>query len=168
MIYSDMDGILTDFTTAYLKLVNSELIHDDIKNWDIYLHTSQTEKEFWNTLELAGEDFWEHISPYIGCFDMIKKLQSIDKITILTSVFSPSAAIGKIKWLNKWLPQSPIMPVCFDTEKWKYANSDSILIDDKPENIIEFIEHGGRGLLYPQPWNENFRDLPLFNLSDFK
>lgn len=163
MIYLDMDGVIADFTTAYLELTNSMCMYDDIRDWNIYYYTKQTEEQFWMTVDLAGEDFWVNIPIYKNAVDMIKKLREKDHVTILTSVSekAPIAAIGKIKWLNKHI--SPMIPICIDDKKWKYAGPNTTLIDDKPENIIEFIKCGGKGLLYPQPWNADYRDLPVFN-----
>jgi 5'(3')-deoxyribonucleotidase len=162
-----MDGVIADFNTAYLELINSKLKHDDIKGWDINEYTNQTEKEFWNTLDLAGEDFWVNIPIYPEAVGLIQKLRLVNDVTILTSVspIAPMAAVGKIKWLQKYI--TPMIAICIDTDKWKYANSKTILIDDKPDNIIKFINNGGRGLLYPRPWNIKFKDLPIYDYRSF-
>jgi 5'(3')-deoxyribonucleotidase len=157
-----MDGVIADFTTAYLKLVNSNKKCSDITDWNLYLFTKQTEMQFWNTLDLAGEDFWTNIPIYDYSIDFVKKLRSTDDVTILTSVSEHAklAATGKIKWLNKYI--SPMIPICIDPDKWKYASKNTTLIDDKADNIEKFIQNGGKGLLFKQPWNEN-TNLPYFN-----
>ncbi|CAK0752262.1 putative 5' nucleotidase, deoxy (Pyrimidine), cytosolic type C protein (NT5C) [Azospirillaceae bacterium] len=161
MIYLDMDGVIADFTTAYLKLIKSDLSHDDVKDWNIFKYTNQTESEFWVTLGLAGEDFWTDIPIYPYALNLIKDLKAIDDVTILTSVFEvvPVAAVGKIKWLEKYV--KPMIPICIDSEKHKYAYHDTILIDDKPDNVRKFIDRGGKAFLFEQPWNEG-TDLPVF------
>jgi 5'(3')-deoxyribonucleotidase len=162
-----MDGVIADFTTAYLELVNSRLKHDDIKDWKIFLHTDQTENEFWKTLDLAGEGYWTNIPLYPESISLVEKLRLFDNVTILTSVspLAPIAAIGKIKWLQKYI--TPMIPICIDTDKWKYANPKTILIDDKPENVREFINNGGNAYLYSRPWNVEVKDLPIYNYQLF-
>lgn len=162
-----MDGVIVNFTNSYLELVNSKLTFEDIVECDIWKITNQTEREFYTIMSNAGEDWWANMKPHDEYKELFETLKTIDGsgVTFLTSVYDHSAALGKIKWLNKWFPQEPIIPVCFDTEKWKYANADSILIDDKPSNVIEFIKHGGKGFLYKRLWNENFPDLPVFDIN---
>lgn len=156
-----MDGVIADFTTAYLKLVNSKLSHDDVKDWHIFKYTGQTESEFWVTLGLADEQFWIDIPIYSYALNLIKDLRFIDDVTILTSVseVAPLAATGKIKWLEKHV--KPMIPICIDTDKYKYAYPGTILIDDKPDNVRQFINRGGKAYLFSQPWNEG-TDLPVF------
>lgn len=169
MIFLDMDGVIADFTTAYLELVSSKLTHDDIKDWDIYKYTNQTELEFWMSINEAGEDFYTNIPLYPWSMSLIKELRSKDDVVILTAVseLAPDAAVGKIKWLNKYV--KPMIPIIIDSEKYRYASLNTILIDDKPDNIKRFINNGGKALLFKQPWNESETDLPtyegLFSLS---
>jgi len=165
MILLDMDGPLVNFTDAYLELVNSKLKFDDITEWDIWKLTGQTEEQFHIILSNAGENYWSNMKPDKDGIELYKALKAKDDITILTAVFNSDAAIGKIKWIDKWLPREPITPICFDTEKWKYVSPDSILIDDKADNVRSFIKAGGQGFLYPRPWNFNDRDLPVFDID---
>lgn len=53
----------------------------------------------------------------------------------------------KTFWLERNLPKAPAI-FCLRSHKADYANNESILIDDSPENIEAWVKKGGFGILH--------------------
>jgi hypothetical protein len=95
--------------------------------------------------------------PILPCKKLMKELSNyrikfnID-INILTS-YGRKENVSVINDKELWLMQFPFR---FDTivfvpgkeHKKEYATSDSILIDDTPSNIFDFIDNGGKAILH--------------------
>jgi 5'(3')-deoxyribonucleotidase len=60
---------------------------------------------------------------------------------------------GKALWVNKWIPVFNKRFIITHAPKHLLAGSDTLLIDDKDQNIEEFVAAGGQGILVPRPWN---------------
>ena len=91
-----------------------------------------------NTTEYIGKELWEKI----------KNLSPIILSAIGNDVDGEKKKI-KQKQVNDYLiPTPPIKFVALGTDKKLYANKQSILIDDQPENINPWIKAGGIGILH--------------------
>ena len=60
---------------------------------------------------------------------------------------------GKAQWVNRYIPVFNKRLIITQVPKSLFAGPDTLLIDDKDENITEFVAAGGRGILVPRPWN---------------
>lgn len=65
---------------------------------------------------------------------------------------NPSAASGKMKWIDKHLATHNFL---LGRVKRFYAAPNCLLIDDKEKNCADFIKHGGNAFLWPQPYNKH-------------
>jgi len=145
--FLDMDGVLTDFTGACEKLGEHMML------W----YNSDKER-FWKRITSAGPEFWSEMPWIAGGRDLHRFL--IDSgfcPTILSALPNPdrkkasaNARTGKIRWLRKELgPQYANNAIlCFRPEKALQSGASRILIDDNPENIFEWEEAGGTGILH--------------------
>ena len=59
---------------------------------------------------------------------------------------------GKKIWKDKHFPS---VPLYMAAQKWRLARKGHVLIDDKLSNIRDFNNHGGWGMIFPQPWNDS-------------
>ena len=134
-IYCDMDGVLTDFE----------------KRFDHFsgMHPQEYEKKF------GIEQFWHLIDTKIGVrfwvgmdwmpegkrlWDFIKPY----KPDLLTSPSRHnSSRLGKQLWAKNNLNPKPKVIMAYSADKQRYANENSILIDDKKSNINEWAAKGG-------------------------
>jgi hypothetical protein len=66
---------------------------------------------------------------------------------------TPESYSGKRKWLNNVIGWKGEVFMCQD--KWRLAKPGVVLIDDNNDNCDQFVDHGGRSILFPQPWNNN-------------
>jgi len=126
-IYFDIDNTLTDYTGGLKKL---NLTPRDTTK-DEYEH-------FWSEAE------WLPLSQ-----NMIKFSQKYFPTEILTaSPDYPSPKNGKLKWIKNNIGNIPVIFTKSGKEKGRYANKNTILIDDKQENINHFVKQGGIGILF--------------------
>lgn len=146
-LFLDMDGVLTNFTAACEKL------GDNMMFW-----YSSDRELFWKKITSAGIEFWSEMSWMPGG----QELHSFLKFsgfcpTILSALPGPerkkaltNAREGKIKWLRKELGPSyaETAILCYRPEKALQSGVSRVLIDDNSENIREWEEAGGIGILH--------------------
>jgi len=130
-LYVDMDGVLTDFDQQIADLLKRPLK----RNWDF-----GNAFWIWKKIDKAGKDFWAKM-PWMPTG---KKLwNAVEKYdpTILTAPSrDPSSKTGKRLWLKEHLPG---IPYIIELKKYKYADKNSILIDDREKNIKKWKKAGG-------------------------
>ena len=134
-IYCDMDGVLTNFEERFEHFSG--------------MHPQAYESKF------GTEQFWHLIDTKIGVkfwvgmgwmpqgrqlWDFIKPYQP-DLLT------SPSrhdtSRLGKNLWVKNQLNPKLKVIFAYSADKQRYANENSILIDDKKSNIDEWASKGG-------------------------
>ncbi|MGB9939307.1 hypothetical protein [Methanosarcina sp.] len=146
-LFLDMDGVLTDFTGACEKL------GDDMMFW-----YSNDRELFWKKITFAGIEFWSEMSWMPGGRELHGFLRNSGLCpTILSALPGPerkkaltNAREGKIKWLRKELGSSyaETAILCYRPEKALQSGVSRVLIDDNSENIREWEEAGGTGILH--------------------
>ena len=140
IIYSDMDGVITDFEGRFKKFSNgispSEYKKKNgvSKFWDLV--DNQTGVKFWVGMPWMGDgkEYWDYISKY--------------KPTLLSSPsINNESRLGKRLWVKNNLPGTPLK-LAFSKNKKNYAQENAILIDDREDNINQWIASGGIGILH--------------------
>ena len=156
-IFVDLDGVLADFVSAALTLHGRS---DLLDSWpagerDMAKGLGISSSKFWAEIDRAGAEFWASLEPYPWTFDFLDQLQSIAPITIATSPSNdPGCLAGKLQWMQRHLGRS-FRDFLIGPSKHLLAKPDVALIDDRGGNVRDFREHGGRAVLFPQPWNAN-------------
>lgn len=134
-IFCDMDGVLTDFESAYER-VSGRKINDEVSS-----------REFWEPINKAGLSFWTELkwmSDGKQLWNYIKK----HKPKILSAPSrSEDSVVGKKQWVKRELPTSELILRSARNKK-EFASPTTILIDDKQENIQDWIDAGGIGILH--------------------
>ena len=86
-------------------------------------------------------------------FELFDRLQEVAPVTIASSPsYDPACLAGKIRWLQKHFGRR-FRDFMIGPRKHLLARPDTALVDDSDRNIRDFREHGGQGVLFPQPWN---------------
>lgn len=153
-----MDGVIADFHNSLSSIMNQyylicdpiDLIYKarksigdrDFIKTDININTTTKEiYEFVKWYLTDNEKFWINL-PIIPKSQKLISLIKKYNYYILTAHFDEASKLGKIKWAFKYF-QIPEEKMIFEKEKWKYANSNSLLIDDTLEQIEKFVKCGG-------------------------
>lgn len=143
-IYCDVDGVLANFDKGFMELSGGispsqyEAKYGKTKFWKVIPEKSV---EFWANLEWmpGGQQLWKYIEKYTP-----KLLTAPSR--------QESSKIGKLQWAKKNIPG---VEVIFKPakEKHHYANENSILIDDRKDNIDRWRDAGGVGIYHTSTLN---------------
>ncbi len=138
-IYSDMDGVLTDFDKAFMEVSGGIFPSEYEKNFG--------KDGFWKLIDAEGADFWEKM-PWMSdgkvYWDYIKKY---NPILLSSPSRSSTSRLGKRLWVKSNLPDTKLI-LAQAKDKQNYAQKDRILIDDRPSNIEQWRASGGVGILH--------------------
>lgn len=155
-IFLDVDGVLADFRkgihNAFDKPYNYSTLSPKWKFWDDWPDVTSKMVNavctipFWANLE------WMHDGHSI--LTTIEYRCTSAQIYLLTTPMSNvESPTGRWSWIKNHMPVYYKCTIITQAPKHLLARPDTLLIDDKDENIDGFIEAGGRGLLVPRPWN---------------
>ena len=129
-------------------------------------HLSEKERagktQFWQTVEQTP-NFWADMPVIKDSEHMLSVARDKGEIFVLSKTpgakhfksgqkYVDFVASEKIKWVLKKLPgffdKSHIIICGKSKGAFMHPTPDDILVDDRIENINEWAEHGGRGILY--------------------
>ena len=134
-LYCDMDGVLTNFESRFehfsgMHPQEYEKKYGREQFW--YLIDQKIGVRFWVGMDWMpnGNQLWDFIKPY--------------QPDLLTSPSRDnSSRLGKQLWAKNNLSPKPKVIMSYSADKQRYANENSILIDDKKSNINEWAAKGG-------------------------
>lgn len=154
-VYLDMDGVIADFFGAlanqykvdhWKSIQDRDRIFAEMRNTNFFV----TIPEFYGD---QGDGIYQRS---LAIIDKVKELCG-DDWGICSSPLRGdhnNSAYWKREWLRvrDWIPPK-IENMIFTSNKHKYAynvitRSSNILVDDKPENINQWNEAGGIGILF--------------------
>ena len=144
IIYSDMDGVLTNFDTQFMK------ISDGIRPSEYERNVGK--EGFWELIDNKGVGFWVGM-PWMSdgkqYWDYIKEY---NPILLSSPSRSKTSRLGKHLWVRNNIPGTKLI-LAQAKHKQNYARENRILIDDRPSNIKEWESQGGIGILHTSAAN---------------
>ena len=149
-IYCDMDGVLTDFEKRFVTLLQQE----GPKYYSKATIAQVTRPKHFDKLE-GTEEFWKFIDQHIG-LEFWSEMPWMPQGQVLWDFIQPygpklltspsednTSRLGKRLWVRNHLFPAPEVIFRFGDAKSDFANENSILIDDKPSNLVAFASKGG-------------------------
>jgi len=138
-IYSDMDGVLTDFDERFKKYSNGvspaeyENTYGSSNFWELI---SEQGVRFWVGMPWIedGKQYWDYIKQY-------------NPILLSSPSTENESRLGKRLWVKNNLPGTKLI-LARAKNKQNYSDENKILIDDKLSNIKEWRSQGGIGILH--------------------
>lgn len=121
--YFDMDGVISNFHKEPYKYANA-----------------------------INREWISNLEPFMDNVNLIRNLIRQGKsVYILSKAASENAKLGKIDWLNKYIPElklNRIIVIVGNGKKCDYMKTKTgILIDDDKTNINQWIKAGHKGIL---------------------
>lgn len=155
-VFLDMDGILVNFRKGIRDVFGKPYDYPTLspkwKFWDDWPDVSfamvnaACTTEFWTDLE------WMHDGHSI--LGAIWEVFSAGQVYLLTTPMpNLESAFGKMIWVHDHLPMYLKRTIITQAPKHLLARPDTLLIDDKDENVDGFREAGGKAHLICRPWN---------------
>ena len=96
-------------------------------------------------IEEAGEKFWAEMPWALEGKRPWNYFKPYHPIILTNPGQFKYAKAGRISWIDNNIPGTPCF---FEEEKWRYADSDSILIDDFITNTEPWTTRGGKAILH--------------------
>jgi len=140
-IYCDMDGVLADFVKGAETLTGKS-----ITDW-----SKGSKAEKWGEIK-SKPDFWKTLPWMKGgqeLWNFIKKYDTEILSAYVEDTYDKNCIPGKKAWASTKLGlSSNKINLVKRVQKQRYANKNSILIDDYPKNVNEFRAKGGLGVVH--------------------
>ncbi len=161
----DVDGVLADVITSWIRTSKTDIHVQDIKSWD-----------FWKDLEIPRDTFhtqldscwnnWSGIPPTESDLgDKTSRLSDLGDVDIVTAR-SPDTDTSVKAWLRyHGIVYRNYVSVAAGVMK---ADLDyDVFIDDSPITATKMITENKQMILYTQPWNLHVTGLMrIKSLSD--
>lgn len=152
-VYLDMDGVLVDFRLGVCEVFGRDDPSTSWKFWDNWKGVS-----FKDVDQVCHIGFWEDLwwTPEGELIEqaVLHKFDSKYIYLLTTPMPNTGSGTGKLLWIKKHMPWAYNRTIISYAPKSLLAGPNTLLIDDKDENIEEFVAAGGQGLLVPRPWNK--------------
>ena len=161
ILYLDLDGVLVNFIGGWMDhyfIMNRK----PVTKWNFGEDYGLDREDFYKSITSLPISFWSNLAPLPWSRELLAILKmnlreafDADKIMFLSHSVSEDCRIGKQLWVNKHFPDlgDSLITVSDSRLKSKFANKNSVLIDDKFETCVEFVRGGGKAFLFARPWN---------------
>uniref|UniRef100_A0A6M3J5L4 5' nucleotidase n=1 Tax=viral metagenome TaxID=1070528 RepID=A0A6M3J5L4_9ZZZZ len=167
-VFLDMDGVLVDFQEGIHRALDAEYSYEKYPHekgkWDmtkeiIPRHSCQP-ASFKRVNSCCTEEFWQGLNWMHDGKDILASILGIFEQRQVYLLTTPMPHIGswsgKRLWVEKYLPEFAKRLIITQAPKTLMARPNALLIDDKDQNVDEFIKAEGHAILIPRPWNRNY------------
>jgi hypothetical protein len=134
-IYCDMDGVIVDFDKGYKELTGREASFDTPK------------EEFWAPIQKAGASFWIKLQWMPDGKQLWEFIKPYNPDLLSAPSRDESSKIGKFVWVKRNVPGTKLI-LRQAERKQEFATPNSILIDDRADNIQRWKDAGGIGIVH--------------------
>lgn len=148
-IYLDMDGVLADFERGVKELCRMDVTAQD-GNSD-----PQADSRMWEAIR-DTDHFYDRLELMPGAKELFDRIRAKygERCEILTGVPREERGIvtaeqDKRTWTRRLLSEEvTVNAVCRKHKQLFCTGPESVLIDDREKNILEWTERGGTGILF--------------------
>ena len=158
----DMDDVLVDFVGGLVTAVATEydvhITREQLEEcgWDLYpLLDPIIGRSWWSWLR-DREWLWASFPAVPGAIGGIETLRQQGHYLELVTSKPEWAEHNVWKWLGKWRPAFNQVTIVGPDENKAIHTFADILIDDKPENCLNFIETKRDAILFAAPHNAHY------------
>jgi hypothetical protein len=159
IVFLDMDGTTVDYMSAALRVHGLDAKTHAFSPDCYWQHEALgiTLDEWADPIRAQGADWWANLEPYPHFHELHQHLRTHSgAVYFLSRAVCDVAAAGKARWLRKHAPDTPYF--VGNAPKALLAATDTLLIDDSPDECRSFSRCGGGAVLFPQPWNRGHPD----------
>lgn len=143
----DMDGVLADFSSGVFKLLGKP--KPETFPWE------HVPDYAWG---MMGRPFWRDLPPIADGFRLYREARSrnldVFFVTAPPRTHRAEAIVGKLEWMKHWFPEVHEDEIVFTPKKHRLARPDTLLIDDRDENVDSWVAAGGPVIHFPACYNK--------------
>ena len=136
-IYCDMDGVIVDFEGGYEKLTNTSIKGKYVKG----------DADFWQPIVDAGVKFWAGLKWMSDGKELWSYINQYNPELLSAPSREESSKIGKHVWVKNNIPGTKLI-LKSAPRKQELAEPNAILIDDRADNIQQWKDAEGIGILH--------------------
>jgi len=152
-----MDDVVVDFVGGIINAANIEhdakIRREDIREWDLSKVLNPIIGGPWWEWMKREEWLWANFGVIPGAIGGIARLRKQGHYIELVTSKPEWAEHNVWKWLGKWRPAIQAVTIVTPKANKAHATEAEWLIDDKPENCIDFLHDGRSAMLFSQPHN---------------
>ena len=172
LLLMDLDEVFADFGGGALQVhgwTREQFVNKHpLGVWDMCQTLGVTEDEFWEPIHNAGAQFWEELDPlpwFQGLLDWVNRL-GMEWYLVSSPSRDPSSYVGKLNWIAQYFGAT-FNKFILTQHKHLLARRDTLLVDDKEDNIEKFRKYGGLSVLFPSVGNflHKYKDDPVSYLA---
>jgi len=160
-VFLDMDGVLTNFHKGVCKTFDYPYILDEMIRYDFWEDWKEKKVTRRDVNDICNQLFWEDLEWMHDGKEILKIVEEAygkENIFIFTQPMpNVGSWTGKRIWIEHMAPDYKKQLIVTQASRAFFASPDTLLIDDKQENVDEFIKAGGNAILIPRPWNRLLR-----------
>jgi hypothetical protein len=147
-----MDGVIVDFEDGYEKLTGKNIKGNHVKG----------DADFWQPITDAGANFWINLDWMPDGEQLWKYIKNYSPSILSAPSREKSSRVGKEIWIRTNIPGTELIlkPA---PEKQELAEPNAILIDDRKDNIQQWKDAGGIGILHTSA-NDTIKQLQKLKL----
>ncbi len=134
-VYCDMDGVLVDFEKGYKELTGEDASYNT------------NPEEFWAPITKAGAAFWIKLPWMPDGKQLWDYIKPYNPSLLSAPSREESSKIGKFTWVKRNMPGTKLILRSAE-RKQEFATPNSILIDDRADNIQRWKDAGGIGIVH--------------------
>jgi hypothetical protein len=153
--YLDLDGALVNFVGGAFR-VHGRSIPMNTVEWDFCSQlgfNGVSDPAFWGPM---GFDFWADLEWMPDGHDILEAVEDTfgpENVVLLTSPCTTRGGVeGKVEWVRRNLPEYG-RRFFVGPPKHLVAGPSKVLVDDHDGNLLKFLDHRGRVVCVPRPWN---------------
>lgn len=156
----DCDGVIVDFVSAYLGLINyhgrTSHVPEDITDWDIVGCLDVPQPVVKKVHEYIDYSFCRDLPPIPGAVEGVKELMKHTEVLFLTSPWGGARGwhTAREEWLQEHLGAKSNQIMHGSAKEWVVAD---VFVDDKSSMVEKWqaAHPKGLGVLWDQPWGRN-------------
>lgn len=132
-----MDGVLVNFEKGYLDLTGIDLRGKHIDG-----------PRFWDPINRKGYDFWINLDWMPDGRLLWNSIKQYNPTILSAPSSRPESRVAKYDWVHRELGENVEVILRSAKNKKEFASPTHILIDDREDNIKDWIESRGIGILH--------------------
>ena len=160
IVFLDMDGVITDFVRRVCEAFGKPNPYPDLTRGYSFWH-AWPDVDFEQVNAICNQEFWHYQEWTSDGREILRAIYGTLKTIGLKDVYfvtypmpNPEACTGKWLWVRDNLPMYLKRLIITQAPKSLLARPNTLLIDDRDENVEMFREAGGSAILVPRPWNK--------------